>query len=380
MSKGSQPHALIAIRQCRRQTGAVRHAMEQAACVREMGFRVTLLAEGASPETLTAIGWNWDRIPRWPIKGFQRRSFFDWMVQRRVQSLQPEIFISHGDARSDDLLFMHNCLHLETERIPGSSPSVPLEAQRFHHRVLTQSRFRYLVANSELMRADLVRRFGLDPTKVRVFHQGVDTSEFRFPDRATLRALGRSRLAIDPRTCLIGLVTSGNFAKRNVGLYLRVAAIIHQSLPDARFLIVGKDSRVQEYQRQARDLGLASAVTFAPTIREVAQYFHAIDLLLYPAWLEEYGRVVLEGLACGTPALVSTAVGAAEVMTAEGVPELIEGWDETTWAQRALDVLRDPSRMEAMRSAGLELAKNYSRERRLVALRLLLEELGQSGR
>jgi UDP-glucose:(heptosyl)LPS alpha-1,3-glucosyltransferase len=95
------------------------------------------------------------------------------------------------------------------------------------------------------------------------------------------------------------------------------------------------------------------------------QYFHAVDLLLYPAWLEEYGRAVLEGLACGTPALVSTAVGAAEVMTAEGVPELIEGWDEATWAQRALDVLRDPSRMDAMRSAGLELAKNYSHERRL---------------
>jgi glycosyltransferase involved in cell wall biosynthesis len=99
-----------------------------------------------------------------------------------------------------------------------------------------------------------------------------------------------------------------------------------------------------------------------------------------PAWLEEYGRAVLEGLACGTPSLVSTAVGAAEVMTAEGVPELIEGWDETTWAQRALDVLRDPSRMEAMRAAGLQMAKNYSRERRLDALRLLLEELGPSGR
>jgi len=354
--------------------------MEQAACLREMGFRVTLLAECASPETLTGIGWNWYRIPRWPIKGLQRRLFFDWMVQRRVQSLQPEIFISHGDARSDDLLFMHNCLHLESERIPGSSPSVPLEAQRFHHRVLTQNRFRYLVANSELMKADLVRRFGLPAGKVRVFYQGVDTNEFRFADRATLRALGRSRLAIEPRALLIGLVSSGNFAKRNVGLFLRVAAIIYQTLPDARFLVAGKDSQVRKYQRQATDLGLASVVTFAPTIQEVAQYFHAVDLLLYPAWLEEYGHAVLEGLACGTPALVSTAVGAAEVMTAEGVPELIEGWDETTWAQRALDVLRDPSRTEAMRSAGFQLARNYSSERRLDALRLLLEELGPSGR
>jgi UDP-glucose:(heptosyl)LPS alpha-1,3-glucosyltransferase len=377
--KGSPPLAVLAIRQVQRQTGAVRHAMEQAACLRTMGFRVLVLAERGSRQELSEVGCELRKILRWPIKGLQRRLFFDWLVQRRVQSLRPEVFISHGDARSDDLLFMHNCLHLEAERIPGSSPSAPLEAQRFHHRVLTQSRFRYVVANSELMKVDLVRRFGLDPTKVRVFHQGVDTSEFRFADRVPLRALGRSRLAICPGTRLVGLVTSGNFAKRNVGLFLRVAAIIHRALPDTQFLIVGKDSRVHEYHRQARDLGLASAVTFAPTIREVAQYFHAVDLLLYPAWLEEYGRAVLEGLACGTPALVSTAVGAAEVMTAEGVPELIEGWDETTWAQRALDVLRDPSRMEAMRAAGLQLAKNYSRARRLDALRLLLEQLGQDG-
>jgi len=378
--KGSPPLAVLAIRQAQRQTGAVRHAMEQGACLRAMGFRVLVLAERGSRQELSEVGCELRKVLRWPIKGLQRRLFFDWMVQRRVQSLQPEVFISHGDARSDDLLFMHNCLHLEAERIPCSSPSVPLEALRFHHRVLTQSRFRYLVANSELMRADLIRRFRLAAARVRVFHQGVDTNEFRFADRATLRALGRSRLAIAPSTRLVGLVTSGSFAKRNVGLFLRVAAVIHQSLPDARFLIVGKDSRVHEYQRQARDLGLVSAVTFAPTIREVAQYFHAVDLLLYTAWLEEYGRAVLEGLACGTPALVSTAVGAAEVMTAEGVPELIEGWDEAIWAQRALDILQDPSRMEAMRSAGLQLAQNYSRERRLVALRLLLEELGQSGR
>jgi UDP-glucose:(heptosyl)LPS alpha-1,3-glucosyltransferase len=378
--KDSPPLAVLAIRQVQRQTGAVRQAMEQAACLRTMGFRVLVLAERGSRQELSEVGCELRKIWRWPIKGLQRRLFFDWMVQRRLHSLQPEVFISHGDARSDDLLFMHNCLHLESERIPGTSPSVPLEAQRFHHRVLTQSRFRYLVANSELMKADLVRRFVLPAGKVRVFYQGVDTNEFRFADRATLRALGRSRLAIEPRALLIGLVTSGNFAKRNVGLFLRVAAIIYQALPDTRFLVVGKDSQVRKYQRQATDLGLASVVTFAPTIQAVAQYFHAVDLLLYPSWLEEYGRAVLEGLACGTPALVSTAVGSAEVMAAEGVPELIEGWDEKTWAQRALDVLRDPSRMEAMRSAGLQLARNYSSERRLDALRLLLEELGPPGR
>jgi UDP-glucose:(heptosyl)LPS alpha-1,3-glucosyltransferase len=117
--KGSPPLAVLAIRQAQRQTGAVRHAVEQATCLRAMGFRVLVLAERGSRQDFSEVGCELRKILRWPIKGLQRRLFFDWMVQRRVQSLQPEVFISHGDARSDDLLFMHNCLHLEAERDPG---------------------------------------------------------------------------------------------------------------------------------------------------------------------------------------------------------------------------------------------------------------------
>lgn len=372
--------AALAIRQFRRQTGAVRHAMEQATCLQAMGFRVLVLAERASSDLLAESGCEWIRMPRWPITGLQRRWAFDWIVQRQVRRLQPALFISHGDAHSDDLLFMHNCLHLEVERVPEAAGNAPTDALRFHERVLKESRFRYLVANSRLMKNDLVRRFNLDADRVRVFHQGVDTAEFNPTDGPALRALGRSRLGIPGDRQVVGLVTSGNFAKRNVDLFLATAALLHREMPRTRFLIAGKDSGLAGYQRRANQLGLGESVTFAPPISEVKQYYHSIDLMLYPAWIEEYGRTVLETLACGVPAIVSTAVGASEVMAAEGVPETLEGWDAAGWTKCALGVLRDAGRQNAMRSAGLDLAARYNRERRLYALQQLLEELGTAAR
>jgi UDP-glucose:(heptosyl)LPS alpha-1,3-glucosyltransferase len=366
--------AVLAIRQFSRQTGAVRHAMEQVACLQAMGFRVLVLAERGSSDALAESGCGWIRIPRWPIKGLQRRLAFDWMTQRHYRRLQPALFISHGDARSDDLLFMHNCLHLEAERVPEGAGSMPSDALRFHERVLNESRFRYLVANSQLMKDDLVQRFGLDADRVRVFHQGVDNRAFSPAAGPVLRELGRSRLGIPTGRQVLGLVTSGNFGKRNVDLFLQTAALVHREVPRTHFLIAGKDSRLARYQQQVNRLGLGDAVTFAVPIAEVAQYYHSIDLMLYPAWIEEYGRVVLEALACGVPAMVSSAVGASEVMAAEGVPEILQGWDANAWAKCALDVLNDPGRQLAMRVAGLALAARYSRERRLYALQQLLEE------
>jgi UDP-glucose:(heptosyl)LPS alpha-1,3-glucosyltransferase len=372
--------AALAIRQFCRQTGAVRHAMEQVACLQAMGFRVLVLAERASSDALAQSGCEWIRIPRWPIKGLQRRIMFDWIVQRQVRRLQPALFISHGDTHSNDLLFMHNCLHLEAERVPMIAGSAPTDALRFHERVLKGSRFRYLVANSQLMKNDLVRRFTLDADRVRVFHQGVDTGEFSPTAGPALRMLGRSRLGIPNDRQVVGLVTSGNFAKRNVDLFLETAALVHREMPCTHFLIAGKDKGLAGYQSRANRLGLGEAVTFAPPITEVAQYYHSTDLMLYPAWIEEYGRTVLETLACGVPAIVSTAVGASEVMAAEGVPETLEGWDAATWTKCALDVLRNPGRQDVMRAAGLAVAARYSRPRRQSTLHQLLEQIGPTVR
>ena len=115
-----KPLAVFALRQVRRSTGAVRNVLEQAECIHAMGYDVRICAERVDRARLAERQIRWARVPRLPVKGYPRRLFFDWWVQRYLRRVRPDLFISHGDARSDDLLVIHNCLALTQESLHGT--------------------------------------------------------------------------------------------------------------------------------------------------------------------------------------------------------------------------------------------------------------------
>lgn len=371
----SRPIAVFAIRQIRRNTGAVRNVLEQAEYIQGMGYEVKICAERANRARLAEYGFQWVRIPRLPVKGYVRRVFFDWCVRRYIRRNAPALFISHGDACSDDILVMHNCNALAHECLYGRPPPENDELARFHRRVIENSRFRYLIANSELMRRDLVERYALKPSRVGVFYQGVDTEIFNIRNHEALRQQGRRLLQLPDRAYVVGLITSGAFHKRNVRFFLEVAANVRTRLPGVRFAVVGKDSEVEWYKNYARQLGVGGEVVFAAPVDDVQAYFHALDIFVYPARIEEYGRVVLEALACGIPAVVGAAVGASEIMERGKVPTVLEGWEVEQWAHEIVSHAKQPVKAEVNAQAGVALAEKYSQINRARAMRALLTQL-----
>ena len=370
-----RPLAIFAIRQVRRATGAARNAIEQAEYVRNMGYDIRICAERVDRVKLAALGIRWIYIPRFPVKGYMRRVFFDWCVQRYVDYVKPELFISHADACSRDILVMHNCAELAHEQVHKSAAPDDDELIRFQRRVLQHGGFRYLIANSELMKRDFIERYELDSSKVGVFYQGVDTSIFNYLDHETFRYQGRRILGLSDDAYVAGLVTSGAFLKRNVRFFLDVAAHVKNHISKVHFVIAGKDSSIESYRSYAKSLGLDGVVTFAPTVDNVQLYFHALDVFVYPAKIEEYGRVVLEALACGTPAIISAAVGASEIMTLENIPKIIKGWDVERWAEEIIVLAKQPAKAQAYINAGISLAERYSQSNRGEAMRELLANL-----
>lgn len=369
------PTAVFAIRQIRRTTGAVRNVLEQAEYIRSMGYEVKICAERANRARLAEYGLQWVRIPRLPVKGYARRVFFDWCVQRYIRRTAPTLFISHGDACSDDILVIHNCNALAHECLYGRPPPENDELARFHRRVIGNSRFRYLIANSELMKRDLVERYMLDPAKVGVFYQGVDTETFNIRNHEAFRQHGRRMLKLPDQGYVAGLITSGAFHKRNVRFFLEVAAIVRTRLPGVRFAVVGKDSAIEWYKNYARQLGMDSEVIFAAPVDDVQAYFHALDIFVYPARIEEYGRVVLEALACGIPAVVGAAVGASEIMEQEKVSTVLKGWDAEQWADEIVSYAEQPEKAQVHVNAGVALAEKYSQPNRARAMQELLAGL-----
>jgi glycosyltransferase involved in cell wall biosynthesis len=150
--------------------------------------------------------------------------------------------------------------------------------------------------------------------KIHVIPGGVDLSRFQFN-----RSRQEARTQLNwPENRPI-LFTARRLVHR-VGLdrLLTAIAMIKPQIPDIWLAIAGKGPLQKVLEQQATDLGLNDNVKFLGFLpdEQLPLAYQAADLSVMPSQsLEGFGLVVLESLACGTPALC-TPVG--------GMPEILE--------------------------------------------------------
>jgi len=79
-----------------------------------------------------------------------------------------------------------------------------------------------------------------------------------------------------------------------------------------RAYVLGSGPASEALQAQARRLGLANRVSFDPWIlsSQMPAYYHQLDALVLPSrtrpnWKEQFGRVLVEAMACGVPVIGS---------------------------------------------------------------------------
>lgn len=160
----------------------------------------------------------------------------------------------------------------------------------------------------------------LDPARVHVVLQGIDVSAFRPRPQAEARAaLGLPDGFI--------LVCAGRL-NREKGTHhaLHALAIMHESLPDARLLIVGDGEERAALERLARQLGITERVMFAGTQNpeRMPAYIAAGDVFLFPTERDEAtGLVLLQAMAAGLPVIASRTGAIPEVMGPTDEPGLL---------------------------------------------------------
>src|SRR5207244_8488209 len=107
----------------------------------------------------------------------------------------------------------------------------------------------------------------------------------------------------------------------------------------------------------AQSLGIASRVQSAPWVSsaEMPQFYNSLDLLVVPSltqpnWKEQFGRVLIEAMACGIPVIgsdsgeIPNVIGEAGIIVPEGnVPALA----------RALETLvQNPTQRQTLGAQG----------------------------
>lgn len=103
------------------------------------------------------------------------------------------------------------------------------------------------------------------------------------------------------------------------------------ALPDARLRLIGDGSERDGLAALAQSLGIAERVTFVPQVNSAAvpDVLRGLDALALPSrtwpnWKEQFGRVLIEAMACGVPVVGSSSgeiphvIGDAGAVFAEG--------------------------------------------------------------
>jgi glycosyltransferase involved in cell wall biosynthesis len=283
---------------------------------------------------------------------------------------QGAIVVDHGlTFPSAELVFVHNLVTEAGRHVPGHATADAARREREFFAALRPSAV--VVANSKLVGAALCEHFGLARERVTVLYPGFDSRRYSLERAAQLRVAARRSLAIADGAPLVGLVTSGDFAKRGLDLFVDCAARIAAARPDARFLVVGS-KRLPDDAR-AHALVSAGILRYRPKSRKPEPWFAALDLFLYPARFEEFGMVLAEAQAMGVPVLTSRRVGASECLPDAYAPWLLDAPDPVALAERAVALLADASLCARLARAAAETVVNFDERayvegtRRLVA-------------
>jgi glycosyltransferase involved in cell wall biosynthesis len=120
------------------------------------------------------------------------------------------------------------------------------------------------------------------------------------------------------------LLTVRNLRQRmGLGRLVDAMSLVVKEIPSVFLVIGGKGPLKEELEAQTRRLGLEASISFPGFLNEedLPAHYSAADFFVLPTeFLEGFGMVTLEALACGTPVL-GTPVGAT--------PEILKPLDES---------------------------------------------------
>ncbi|HEX8239324.1 MAG TPA: glycosyltransferase [Allosphingosinicella sp.] len=354
------------------------------------GVEVEVIApigQAVIPRTLSAAR-TWDSLPTqevWKDIAVHRPRFPQF---RYFPSLRPAVVARRllplatalrgrfdFDVISAEFSWPDGPAAIAVGRALGVPVAIKARGMEFEHRAKRASTRRQLLESGLAARQllavsasvrDQMTAIGLPAERIAVHYSGVDSDLFRPGDRAAAKA----RLGISGPL----LLAVGNLIPEK-GHRLAVEALAR--LDGATLIIVGNGPERAALLARARRLGVADRLRLPGSLPHalLPGFFTAADVTVHPSFVEGFGNVRLESLACGTP-LVTTAAGdSARIVDRPAAGRIVEP-DPRAIAEAVRSLLAEPPSAQSVRAQ----VRDYRWPRQAAELeRLLAAAAGLSG-
>ena len=256
-------------------------------------------------------------------------NFIDWIMQLNFNLIAKanELIAKEGNF---DVIHAHDWLVAYAAKTLKNSYNIPIvatihatesgrnsgihdETQRYINDtewMLTYEASEVIV-NSNYMKNELQRLFGLPYEKINVVPNGVNLNLFNGVERDYNF---RRRFAMDNEKIILFM---GRLVYEK-GIQHLIAAMpkILNGYHDSKLIICGKGGMLDELKAEANALGLGQKVYFAGYMngKDVQRMYKAADIAVFPSTYEPFGIVALEAMLSENPVVVSDVGGLNEIV------------------------------------------------------------------
>jgi glycosyltransferase involved in cell wall biosynthesis len=230
----------------------------------------------------------------------------------------------------------------------------------FHHPAPRRAHYLWLsrFADKRVFPSDFVQRHSPSDRKNpgTVLYNGIDVMRFR---PAALRDdRRRAHWGIATDAVVVGQVGALARNKRPDFLISAVSPLLKLTQRKFHLCLVGAGPMEGDLRRLVAELGLAGKVTLTGYVDDVLPYYqHVFDINVLASMEEGLGISVIEGSACGLPAVVSNCTGLPETIIDGESGHLFDVNDAEGLRGHLTRLAESPSLRASMGRAGRALAE-----------------------
>ena len=212
---------------------------------------------------------------------------------------------------------------------------------------------RAIIANSKLVRDEILAHSAFPAEKVQVVYTGLSS-----PTVPADRDTSRAGFGIEGDELCALFVGSGWDRK---GLRTAIRAV--EKMKNASLLVAG---------RGPADAFRSGSAKFVGPTNDLAALFGAADVFVLPTYYDPFSNACLEALAAGLPVITTPSNGFSEILTSTLHGAVVPEGNASALAEE-IEMWRDPTNRDNSRSACLALAQEFSIERNAMETLRILE-------
>ncbi len=198
-----------------------------------------------------------------------------------------------------------------------------------------------IIAVSHLTKNIITHHYGIDPGKVEVVYNAIETSTNHFdPEQYQIHK--------DEKIVLfLGRITM----QKGPEYFLAAAKKVLEVMDNVKFVMAGSGDMIRRTIEMAATMGIGHKVLFTGFLRgpDVDKVFKMADLYVMPSVSEPFGIAPLEAMSHDVPVIISKQSGVSEVLSHA---LKVDFWDINEMANKIVAVLRHPPLASTLRQHG----------------------------